>query len=43
MPNLYLLRIKDHSSVPEVIERLGQHEEVKYAEPNYSRSKQRDE
>ena len=42
MRNLYLLRIKDNSSVPDVIDRLGQYEEVKYAEPNYSRTKQRD-
>ena len=43
MRNLYLLRIKDNSAVPDVIDRLGQYEEVKYAEPNYSRTKQRDQ
>jgi hypothetical protein len=41
VPNLYLLKIPDNSTVPDVIERLGQYEDVKYAEPNYFRTKQR--
>ena len=37
-PNLYLLRIPRDSTVPEIIERLRQFEEVEYSEPNYIRS-----
>jgi hypothetical protein len=37
-PNLYLMRILD--AVERVLERLGKFKEVKYAEPNYIRSKQ---
>ena len=36
-PNLYLLRIPRDSTVPEIIERLRQFEEVEYSEPNYIR------
>jgi len=38
-PNLYLMKILDGSSVESVMERLGKFKEVKYAEPNYIRSK----
>jgi len=36
-PNLYLLRIPRDSTVPEIIERPKQFEEVEYSEPNYIR------
>ena len=39
-PNLYLMKILDGSSVERVMERLGKFKEVKYAEPNYIRTKQ---
>ena len=39
-PNLYLMKILDGSSVESVLERLGTFKEVKYAEPNYIRTKQ---
>ena len=39
-PNLYLMKILDGSSVESVMERLGKFKEVKYAEPNYIRTKQ---
>ena len=39
-PNLYLMKILDGSSVERVLERLGKFKEVKYAEPNYIRTKQ---
>jgi hypothetical protein len=38
-PNLYLMKILDGSSVERVRERLGKFKEVKYAEPNYIRTK----
>ncbi|MQY76092.1 MAG: hypothetical protein GH155_00490 [Spirochaeta sp.] len=38
VPNLYLLRIPRDSTVPKIIERLRQFEEVEYSEPNYIRS-----
>ena len=38
-PNLYLLRIPRDSTVPEIIKRLRQFEEVEYSEPNYIRRK----
>ena len=38
-PNLYLMKILDGSSVESVMERLGKFKEVKYAEPNYIRTK----
>ena len=39
-PNLHLMKILDGSSVESVMERLGKFKEVKYAEPNYIRTKQ---
>ena len=39
-PNLYLLRIPRDLTVPEIIERLRQFEEVEYSEPNYIRYSQ---
>lgn len=43
VPNLYLLKIRCDSTVPEIIERLKQFEEVEYSEPNYIRSIHRKE
>jgi hypothetical protein len=37
-PDLYLMKILDGSSVENVLERLHNYEEVKYAEPNYMRT-----
>ena len=37
-PNLYLMKIRDDSSVESVMERLRKFKEVKYAEPNYIRT-----
>ena len=37
-PNLYLMRIRDGSSVESVMDRLGKFKEVQYAEPNYIRT-----
>jgi hypothetical protein len=41
VPNLYLLKIPDTSTVPDAMEHLRQYEDVKYAEPNYLRTNQR--
>lgn len=41
VPNLYLLKVPDNSTVFDLIERLGQYEDVEYAEPNYFRNNQR--
>jgi hypothetical protein len=38
-PNLYLMKILDGSSVENVLERLRKYQEVKYAEPNYVRTR----
>ena len=38
-PNLYLMKILDGSSVESVMERLDKFKEVRYAEPNYIRTK----
>ena len=38
-PNLYLMKILDGSSIESVMERLDKFKEVKYAEPNYIRTK----
>lgn len=35
--NVYLLKIRSHSPVRDIIEHLQQFEEVEYAEPNYIR------
>jgi hypothetical protein len=37
-PNLYLMRIRDGSSVESVMERLRNYEDVQYSEPNYIRT-----
>jgi hypothetical protein len=37
-PHLYLMRIRDGSSVESVMDRLGKFKEVQYAEPNYIRT-----
>ena len=37
-PNLYLMRIRDGSSVESVMDRLGKFKAVQYAEPNYIRT-----
>ncbi|MCG6982499.1 MAG: hypothetical protein LJE88_13940 [Deltaproteobacteria bacterium] len=37
-PDLYLMKILDGSSVENVLERLHNYKEVKYAEPNYMRT-----
>jgi hypothetical protein len=37
-PNLYLMKIRDDSSVESVMERLREFKEVKHAEPNYIRT-----
>ena len=37
-PDLYLMEILDGSSVENVLERLHNYKEVKYAEPNYMRT-----
>jgi hypothetical protein len=37
-PNLYLMKIRDDSSVESVMECLRKFKEVKHAEPNYIRT-----
>jgi len=37
-PNLYLMRIRNGSSVESVMERLRNYEDVQYSEPNYIRT-----
>jgi hypothetical protein len=36
-PDLYLMRIVDHTSVEETVRRLGTYADVVVAEPNYVR------
>jgi alpha-D-ribose 1-methylphosphonate 5-triphosphate diphosphatase PhnM len=37
-PNLFLMKITDHTPVKDMIKSLSKYNEVKYAEPNYKMS-----